>query len=163
MAKPRARSAVVGARTFGEFAFCEVGETGRPVGLPHGWRRLFPMEAIAAGDPSLEGPSAKLLREPLFWAAAFVGVVGGLVATFSMVVWYGDSSSVSTGTPALALWGPWGDLLPALSLLGVPALLGRGLPRPLPPQDRHQGERAPRKQRPHQGERKESVSQGFVL
>jgi hypothetical protein len=40
------------------------------------------MEAIAAtDDPTLAkpGPSAKLLREPLFWAsaAAFVGVVLG--------------------------------------------------------------------------------------
>jgi hypothetical protein len=46
--------------------------------------------------------------------------------TFSMVAWYRDLSSVSTGPPALALWGiPWGDLLAALSLLGVPIMLGR--------------------------------------
>jgi hypothetical protein len=47
-------------------------------------------------------------------AAAFVGVVVGLAATFSfaalMVVWR----------------GPGADILAALSLLGVPALLGRG-------------------------------------
>jgi predicted ester cyclase len=53
-------------------------------------------------------------------------VVLGLVVTFSMVAWYRDLSSVSTGPPALALWGiPWGDLLAALSLLGVPIMLGR--------------------------------------
>jgi predicted ester cyclase len=88
------------------------------------------MEAIAAtGDPTLEGSPAKLLREPLFWAsaAAFVGVAVGMAVTFSMAAWYSDSSSVYTGPPALAHWGkPWGDLLAALSLLGVPALLGRG-------------------------------------
>ena len=71
------------------------------------------MEAIAAtADPTLERPPVKLLREPLFWASAFVGVVVGLAATFSfaalMVVWRGPG------------------VLEALWLLGVPALLGRG-------------------------------------
>jgi hypothetical protein len=76
--------------------------------------------------PSL---ALKLLREPLFWAsaAAFVGVVG-LAATFSMAAWEGDffSGSGFAEPPALAHWvAPWGDILAALSLLGVPVLLGR--------------------------------------
>jgi len=59
------------------------------------------MEATAAtSDSTLEGPSAKLLREPLFWAAAaaFVGVVVGLAATFSMtalmMVWRGPEADI---------------------------------------------------------------------
>ncbi len=104
-----------------------------PVELPRApTSRLSPMEAIAATDDSLalEVPPAKLLREPLFWAAAaaFVGVVVGMAVTFSMAAWYGDSSSAPTMPPALAHWGgPWGDLLAALSLLSVGALakLGR--------------------------------------
>jgi hypothetical protein len=81
-----------------------------------GWRRLSPVQAtVATGDPTLEVSPAKLLREPLFWAsAAFVGVVVGLAGTFSwaagMVVW----------------GGPGADILGALWLLGVPALLGWG-------------------------------------
>jgi hypothetical protein len=40
---------------------------------------------VATGDPTIKVPPAKPLREPLFWAsvAAFVGVVVGLVGTFS--------------------------------------------------------------------------------
>ena len=74
-------------------------------------------------------PSAKLLREPLFWAsaAAFVGVVVGLAGTFSwaagMVVWGGPGADDVLG----ALWvlGVPGYILAALSLLGVPALLAQ--------------------------------------
>jgi predicted ester cyclase len=91
------------------------------------------MEAMPVTyNPTLEAPHAKLMREPLFWAsaAAFVGVVVGLAATFSLAAWYADSSGVSTGPPALALWGgPLGHFLAALSLLGVPVLAleqGRG-------------------------------------
>src|SRR5215208_7332343 len=74
--------------------------------------RLSPVQATAAtDDPALEVPPAKLMREPLFWAsaAAFVGVVVGLAATFSMAAaWIGDSS-FSAGLPPLAHWGgPWG-------------------------------------------------------
>ena len=86
------------------------------------------MEAIAAtADPILERPPVKLLREPLFWAsaAAFVGVVVGLAATFSlaalMVVWRGPGV-----LEALWLLGVSRYILAVLSLLGVPALLGRG-------------------------------------
>jgi predicted ester cyclase len=88
------------------------------------------MEAIAATeDPTLEGPSAKLLREPLFWAsvAAFVGVVVGLAGTFSMAAWFvNDASGVTSGPAALADVGYWGHILATLSLLGVPIMLGRG-------------------------------------
>ena len=69
------------------------------------------MEAIAAtANPTLERPPVKLLREPLFWAsaAAFVGVVVGLAATFSF-------------TALMVVWrGPGADILEALGLLGVP-------------------------------------------
>jgi hypothetical protein len=60
-------------------------------------------------------PPAKLLREPLFWAAAFVGLVVGLTGTFSMVAWF-------------VVWrGPGVYTLEVLSLLlGVPILLGWG-------------------------------------
>jgi predicted ester cyclase len=88
------------------------------------------MEAVAAtNDPTLAkpGPSAKLVREPLFWAsaAAFVGVAVGLAGTFSwaalMMVWQGP-----VVLEVLWLVGVPGYVLASLSLLGVPALLGRG-------------------------------------
>jgi predicted ester cyclase len=87
------------------------------------------MEAVAAtNDPTLAkpGPSTKLVREPLFWAAAaFVGVAVGLVGTFSwaalMVVWRGPGADV---LGVLWLLGVPGYILAALSLLGVPILLG---------------------------------------
>src|SRR5215211_5967243 len=65
----------------------------------------------------------KLMREPLFWAAAaFVGVVG-LVGTFSwaalMVVWRGPEADI---LGVVSLLGVPGYVLAALSLLGVPAL-----------------------------------------
>ena len=97
------------------------------------WRRLPPVQAtVATGDPTLEVPSAKLLREPLFWAsaAAFVGVVG-LAGTFSwaagMVVWGGPGADV-LGQVLGVLWllGVPGYILATLSLLGVPVLLGWG-------------------------------------
>jgi len=72
-------------------------------------------------------PSAKLLREQLFWAsaAAFVGVVMGLAGTLSLAAWESDAASggVTSGFPALADVGYWVGLLAVLSLLGVPALL----------------------------------------
>src|SRR5215210_1911289 len=74
------------------------------------WRKLSPMEVEA---PTLEVPPAKLMREPLFWAAAaFVGVVG-LAGTFSMAAWM------------VFVPGPLADMLVVLSVLGVPVLLGR--------------------------------------
>ncbi len=98
---------------------------------PRGWHRLSAIEAIAATDDSTLAkprPSAKLLREPLFWAAAaFVGVVVGLVGTFSwatlMVVWGGPEAHI---LEALWLLGVPGYILAVLSLLGVPILLGWG-------------------------------------
>jgi hypothetical protein len=73
-----------------------------------GLSRLSPVQAtVATGDPTLEVPPAKLLREPLFWAssAAFVGVAVGLAALFSMAAWwYFEASGVSSGPPALADW-----------------------------------------------------------
>ena len=82
------------------------------------------MEATyATDDPTLEVPHAKLMREPLFWAAAaFVGVVG-LVGTFSwaalMVVWRGPEADI---LGVVSLLGVPGYVLAALLLLGVPAL-----------------------------------------
>jgi hypothetical protein len=90
------------------------------VAPPRGWRRLTSMEYY----------SAKLLREPLYWAsaAAFVGVAVGLVGTFSwaavMVVWQGPGI-----LDWITLLGVPGYVLAALSLFGVPVLppkLGRG-------------------------------------
>jgi hypothetical protein len=94
-----------------------------------GWRRLSPVQATAAtGDPTLEVPPVKLLREPLFWAlAAFVGVAVGLVGTFSwaalMVVTRGPELDILSAISLLLLPS---YILVALSLLGVPVLLGRG-------------------------------------
>jgi predicted ester cyclase len=123
-------------RNFGELRKAEVPRIPlprTPVNRERGgaparcWRRLSHMEASAAThDPTLKWPPAKLLREPLFWASAasFVGVVVGLAGTFSIAAWFGDASIISSGPPALADVGPWGYILAALSLLGVPALLG---------------------------------------
>ena len=74
-------------------------------------------------------PPAKLLREPLFWASAsaFVGVVVGLAGTFSSaawtVVWQGPEAHILEVLSLLL--GVPGYILAALSLFGVPALLGR--------------------------------------
>jgi predicted ester cyclase len=91
-----------------------------------GWRRLSHVQAtVATGDPTIKVPPAKPLREPLFWAsvAAFVGVVVGLVGTFSwaalMVVWRGPEADI---LGVVSLLGVPGYVLAALSLLGVPAL-----------------------------------------
>jgi predicted ester cyclase len=88
------------------------------------------MAAIAAtDDPTPEQRPVKMLREPLFWAsaAAFVGVVVGLAATFSLAAsmgaWRGPQVHI---LEAISLLGVPGYVLAALSLLGVPALLGRG-------------------------------------
>ena len=86
--------------------------------LPHGLSRLSPMEATAApSDPTLERPPkprlAKLLREPLFWAAvaALVRAVVGLAETFSWAA-------------SIVVWrGPEADILAVLWLLGVPGYI----------------------------------------
>ena len=86
------------------------------------------MEAtFATYDPTLEGPPAKLLREPPFWAAAaFVGVVVGLAGTFysawKVAVWRGP---ILDALGWLSWFGVAGYILAALSLFGVPAMLGR--------------------------------------
>jgi hypothetical protein len=57
----------------------------RSEGIPRGLSTLYSMEAMSAtGDSTLEAPPrprlAKLMHEPLFWAAAFErwrGTVGG--------------------------------------------------------------------------------------
>jgi predicted ester cyclase len=124
---------------FGEFLTCELRRMPIPRTRVHrerggawsrGWRKLTPVQAtVATGDPTLEVQPAKLLREPLFWAsaAAFVGVVVGLVGTFSwaavMVVTRGPEADILA---VLWLLGVPGYILVALSLLGVPVLLGRG-------------------------------------
>jgi hypothetical protein len=86
---------------------------------------------VATGDPTLKLPPAKLLREPLFWAAAaaaFVGVVVGLTGTFSMVAWFvvWRGPGVYTLEVLSLLLGVPGYILAVLSLLGVPILLGWG-------------------------------------
>jgi hypothetical protein len=114
---------------FREYLFPDVGCIESPVVLPRGLCRLSPIEATAAtSDTTLEGPPAKLLREPLFWAsvAAVVGVVVGLAGTFSMagwlVVWRGPGGHILEALSLLL--GVPGYFLAVLSLLGVPILLG---------------------------------------
>jgi predicted ester cyclase len=84
---------------------------------------------VATGDPTLKVPPAKLLREPLFWASAsaFVEVVVGLAGTFSSAAWFvvrqGPEAQI---LEALRWLGVPGYILAALSLFGVPVLLGWG-------------------------------------
>src|SRR5215208_3387416 len=103
-------------------------QSARGVASARRLSRLPPVEPITAtDDPTLEGSPVKLLREPLFWAssAAFVGVVGGLAGTFSMVALL-VVEPVPGVLAALSLPGVPGYILAALSLLGVPALAGLG-------------------------------------
>ncbi len=92
------------------------------------------VQASAAPEPTVRAPSAALLREPLTWAAlaAVLGSAVALAGTLSWLVWEGLLSRSPGPIPVppwLASWGPpWGDLLAALSLLGVCRLLeGRSL------------------------------------
>jgi len=74
-------------------------------------------------------PSRALLREPLLWAviAAYVGAAVGLAGTSRMAAWLGDSYGSAGRPPVLALLAaPLGELLVALSLLGVLPFLGGG-------------------------------------
>ena len=80
----------------------------------------------AARELTLRASPLALLREPLFWAAAavFVGTSVGLVGTFAQAV------VVVSYTPSLStvlfaeVTQPSGEVLVAVSLLGVGALLG---------------------------------------
>ncbi len=80
------------------------------------------MEAMAPSrDPAPGVPIARLLGEPLSWAAlaAFVGSAAGLAGALS---W-----AIPGGPLDLSSWASHsGGLLASLSLLGVGSLLGRG-------------------------------------
>lgn len=89
----------------------------------------------AARDPALEVRPKKLLREPLLWAAAaaFVGAAVGLAGTSRLAAWFGSMSVSPSGSPissSALVWlvPPAGELLAAVSLIGVLPLLG-GVPR----------------------------------
>lgn len=85
------------------------------------------MEAIDARDPAPEVPLNKLLREPLSWAAAatFVGAAVGLAGTSRLAAWFGSLGD-SPSPPSALVWllPPAGELLAAVSLIGVLPLLG---------------------------------------
>src|ERR687894_831166 len=92
------------------------------------------VRASATSEPTVRAPSSALLREPLTWAAIAVllGIAVALAGTLSWLGWesvLGSSPGPIPVPPWLALWGPpTGDLLAALSLLGVYRLLdGRSL------------------------------------
>lgn len=92
------------------------------------------VRASATPEPTVRAPSSALLREPLTWAAiaALLGIAVALAGTLSWLGWesvLGSSPGPIPVPPWLALWGPpTGDLLAALSLLGVYRLLdGRSL------------------------------------
>ncbi len=86
------------------------------------------MEAAPARDPALRISSAKLLREPLSWAtfAAFVGAAVGLVGTFAQAAVFVSYTPDMSTVMFAGVTQPLGETLVALSLLGVPALLGAG-------------------------------------
>ncbi len=87
------------------------------------------MESMAAAhDPSFRAPRLALLREPLSWAAlaAFVGSAVGLLGAFRQagleVSQDFTVSAILFSTMTQAL----GQVLVALSLIGIPSLLGDG-------------------------------------
>jgi predicted ester cyclase len=86
------------------------------------------MEAVPSRDPALRVSPVALLREPLLLAvaAAFVGAAVGLVGTFRQAAIevaydYDPYAALYTATMQAA-----GEALAALSLLGIPSLLGGG-------------------------------------
>ena len=87
------------------------------------------MQASNTPEPNVRAPSSALLREPLTWAA-FAALLGSAVALAGTLSWLGWESVLNRATgpipvpPLLASWAPSsGDLLAALSLLGVYRLL----------------------------------------
>ena len=87
------------------------------------------VQASAAPEPKLRAPSSALLREPLTWAA-LAALLGSALALAGTLSWLGWASVLSRSPgpipvpPLLASWAPaTGDLLAALSLLGVCRLL----------------------------------------
>ena len=86
------------------------------------------MKATASPDPALRAFRPALLREPLFWAAAaaFVGAAVGLAGTFALDAALDPYNEARSAFFFAATAQPSGELLAALSLLGVPALLGEG-------------------------------------
>ena len=82
---------------------------------------------VAARDPAPEVPPKKLLREPLSWAAAaaFVGAAVGLAGASRLAAWFGSMGG-SPDPPTAFVWllPPAGELLAAVSLIGVLPLLG---------------------------------------
>jgi predicted ester cyclase len=87
------------------------------------------MEAMAAArDPALRGSRLALLRQPLSWAAAaaFVGCAVGLLGTFREAALVVSQEAVWSAMLFAGVAQDLGQLLVAVSLLGVPSLLGDG-------------------------------------
>lgn len=85
-----------------------------------------------ARDRGFGIPSRALAREPLLWAAiaAYLGAAVGLVGTARVAAWLGSAFGSTGRPPPVLAWstGTLGELLVALSLLGVLPFLG-GDPR----------------------------------
>jgi predicted ester cyclase len=87
------------------------------------------MEAMAAArDPALRASRLALLRQPLSWAAvaALVGCALGLLGTFREAAWVVSQEAALSATLFAPVAKASGQLLVAVSLLGVPSLLGDG-------------------------------------
>jgi len=88
------------------------------------------MEAMAAArDPALRASRLALLRQPLSWAAvaALVGCALGLLGTFREAAWVVSQEAALSATLFAPVARALGQLLvAAVSLLGVPSLLGDG-------------------------------------
>lgn len=91
-------------------------------------RRLVGVEAITPTRArSFAIPLRLLVRQPPLWAAlaAFVGAALGPAGAFRLAAWLGGSHGSLHSLSLLALLvAPHGELLVALSLLGVLPLLG---------------------------------------
>ncbi len=87
------------------------------------------MEAMAAArDHALRASRLALLRQPLSWAAAaaFVGCAVGLLGTFREAAWVVSKEAALSALLLATVAQDLGQLLVAVSLLGVPSLLGDG-------------------------------------
>jgi predicted ester cyclase len=87
------------------------------------------MEAMAAArDPALKASRLALLRQPLSWAAAaaFVGCAVGLLGAFREAAWVVSQEAALSDILFATVAQDLGQLLVAVSLLGVPSLVGNG-------------------------------------
>jgi len=89
---------------------------------------------IPTRDPALRVTPAVLMREPLFWAtsAAFIGATVGLIGTSRQAAAFDSPTEEMADMVSAAAMQASGEMLVAVSLIGVPSLLGRsrGVVRP---------------------------------